>query len=424
MARPRTLPPGIRPRGKSFVYDWRDATGKTFSRKAGDTVDEAIAFKAKIDAELATGTFVAGSKTTFAEYAAHWIETYPHQVADPARLPLDPERTPRAVLRALPPREDHARARRRVVRAAAHPRPGEQHRPRARRDPQEHPQDRPGRRAPAVPADDRAPRPAADQAPAEGADVQAGVGARHGRAGGMARTVRDRDAFVTHPVKAARVCERLALLGLLRRDEGDKVTAEAITDYLDAFLSAHPAVAHVISDEWGFSLLAAVTLLLAQGRRDTARLVLRPAAVWLLDKFEFGSGVAGVGMGPADELRQLLGPAYQGLRPPPAPSSYSFTVILDLAHLAGFRDLYEDLLNDLHAVEALACIVLDRGDDAPEYVARLEYSLQDDPPAVHHGVPATALRAGAAEAWFDCLATWATLRDRHLPSVIARVVDG
>ena len=52
MARPRTLPPGIRPRGKSFVYDWRDATGKTFRRKAGDTIDEAIAYKAKIDAEL------------------------------------------------------------------------------------------------------------------------------------------------------------------------------------------------------------------------------------------------------------------------------------------------------------------------------------------------------------------------------------
>ena len=62
MARPRTLPPGIRPRGKGYVYDWRDATGKTFSRKAGDTVHEAIAYKAKIDAELATGTFVAGRR--------------------------------------------------------------------------------------------------------------------------------------------------------------------------------------------------------------------------------------------------------------------------------------------------------------------------------------------------------------------------
>lgn len=73
---PRSLPPGIRPRGNAFVYDWRDATGKTFRRKAGDTIGEAIAYKAKIDAELNAGTFVAGSKTTFAEYAAHWIETY------------------------------------------------------------------------------------------------------------------------------------------------------------------------------------------------------------------------------------------------------------------------------------------------------------------------------------------------------------
>jgi hypothetical protein len=58
------------------VYDWR-ATGRTFSRKAGETIAEALAFKASIDAELATGTFVAGSTTTFAEYAAHWIETQP-----------------------------------------------------------------------------------------------------------------------------------------------------------------------------------------------------------------------------------------------------------------------------------------------------------------------------------------------------------
>jgi integrase len=83
MARPRTLPPGIRPRGKGYVYDWRDATGRTFSRKAGDTIEDALAFKAKIDAELNVGTFVAGSKTTFAEYAAHWIET--HQLKSQTR---------------------------------------------------------------------------------------------------------------------------------------------------------------------------------------------------------------------------------------------------------------------------------------------------------------------------------------------------
>ncbi|MDQ1711001.1 MAG: hypothetical protein QOE45_451 [Frankiaceae bacterium] len=60
MARPRSLPPGIRPRGNAFVYDWRDATGKTFRRKAGDTIDEAIADKAKIDAERVTISRTAG----------------------------------------------------------------------------------------------------------------------------------------------------------------------------------------------------------------------------------------------------------------------------------------------------------------------------------------------------------------------------
>jgi hypothetical protein len=67
MARPRTIPPGIRPRGRGYVYDWRDATGRTFSHKAGETIAEALAFNARVDAELAAGTFVPGSKTTFVE---------------------------------------------------------------------------------------------------------------------------------------------------------------------------------------------------------------------------------------------------------------------------------------------------------------------------------------------------------------------
>ena len=41
----RRLPPGIRPRGKGFTYTWRDARGQQFSRRAGNTLDEAIADK-------------------------------------------------------------------------------------------------------------------------------------------------------------------------------------------------------------------------------------------------------------------------------------------------------------------------------------------------------------------------------------------
>lgn len=77
MGRPKTLPPGLSRRGDSYVYDWRDATGRKYRRKAGDTIAEAIAYKTRVDTEVAAGTFVAGSRTTFAEYAAHWIETHP-----------------------------------------------------------------------------------------------------------------------------------------------------------------------------------------------------------------------------------------------------------------------------------------------------------------------------------------------------------
>ena len=77
MGRPRKLPPGLTMRGSCYVYDWRDPSGAKYRRKAGDTLDEAIAFKARIDMEMNTGVFVPGSRITFAEYAAHWIDTHP-----------------------------------------------------------------------------------------------------------------------------------------------------------------------------------------------------------------------------------------------------------------------------------------------------------------------------------------------------------
>jgi integrase len=77
MARPRTLPPGLSRRGKTLIYSWRDASGRTYCRKAGDTTEEALAFKATVDVQLADHSFSAGTRTTFADYAAHWVETHP-----------------------------------------------------------------------------------------------------------------------------------------------------------------------------------------------------------------------------------------------------------------------------------------------------------------------------------------------------------
>ncbi len=73
----RPLPAGIRHRGAVFTYTWRDQSGRQYSRKAGDTLAEAQAFKRRIDDQVALGTFHRASTTTFATYATAWIEVAP-----------------------------------------------------------------------------------------------------------------------------------------------------------------------------------------------------------------------------------------------------------------------------------------------------------------------------------------------------------
>ena len=73
----RRLPAGIRGRGSVFTYTWRDAAGRQYSRKAGDTLAQAEAFKRRIDDQLALGDYRPVSTTTFATYAQNWIETWP-----------------------------------------------------------------------------------------------------------------------------------------------------------------------------------------------------------------------------------------------------------------------------------------------------------------------------------------------------------
>lgn len=76
-------------------------------------------------------------------------------------------------------------------------------------------------------------------------------------------------------------------------------------------------------------------------------------------------------------------------------SSYGFTVILDLAYMCGLRELHEDLLNDLHALNAMATVVIQHSAGEAELAARLSYSLTDPTPAVHHNVPIDNMPAAA-----------------------------
>jgi integrase len=73
----RRLPAGIRGRGAVFTCTWRDAAGRQYSRKAGDTLEQAEAFKRRIDDQLALGDYRPTCTTTFATYAESWIEVWP-----------------------------------------------------------------------------------------------------------------------------------------------------------------------------------------------------------------------------------------------------------------------------------------------------------------------------------------------------------
>lgn len=230
------------------------------------------------------------------------------------------------------------------------------------------------------------------------------------------------DLFVTHPVRTARLCESLALLGVLTHTSGDHQRASDIADTIEQLITATPALSHTVADDWAFSLLATVTHLATQNRYDTIRAVLTEAAMWLLDRLEDGSGLAKVGEAPHVAIKVLLGYPYAALRTELDPSTYTATVILDCAYLTGHRGLYEDLLHDLKMLDAFGCIVAEDPAAQTKFVARIAYQPGTAPPATHYGIPADATPAGANQSWFDCIARWATMRDRHQPAVLLELI--
>lgn len=237
------------------------------------------------------------------------------------------------------------------------------------------------------------------------------------------RTASGLDVFVTHPVKVARLCECVSLLGLDAWINADADTARDAADYVAGVVSACPAVAHPVSDEWAFSVLVTVLLLHVGGHDDVAAGLLRECAVWLLDKVEHGMGIAPAGASAEVVVHQLLGPAYPSMRIRQRPGLYAFAVVLDCAHLLGLDALYEDLVHDMDAVGGMASIVQPSVAGA-RFVARIEYAARAGASvASHHELAARDEAAGAAGDLFGCLTSWATTRDRHIPAVLRAIAE-
>lgn len=226
-------------------------------------------------------------------------------------------------------------------------------------------------------------------------------------------------AFVIHPIRVARISECLSLLGILWTLEADP-RAHEIAEAVDTLNGRTPALSHLVSDEWAFSLLCTTTFLAMHSRIASVERILRAAAVWLLDRIEFASGIAPVGTPLPEAITRLLGPAYPSYALTRESSSYAFAVVLDVAYISGLTTLYSDLVHDLTALRAAATIVVKQaGEDHARLIARIDYRI-GDPPAFHHTV--VQAPAGSARRRFLNFASWATLRDRHVPNVLRSLI--
>jgi hypothetical protein len=238
-------------------------------------------------------------------------------------------------------------------------------------------------------------------------------------------------AWITFPLRSLRLAELLSLLALRTR-ASDPDTAEAISRWVDDFVTEHPAASHLIGDRYATSLIP-IALVLWRRNPEHAADFMHRATVWLCDRYERGEpGLASVDAEPEEEVARLLGGPFEVVRLDRRSSSQAGAVLLDVAALLGLGGLYADIRNDMLVVGIQPDVLLTA--DGPDRFLRTglnnrwqlnaDYAdeLEEAASAAPHLQLAAANSATLAEgsAWV-LLAVSAALRDRHFPSAIRRL---
>jgi hypothetical protein len=248
-------------------------------------------------------------------------------------------------------------------------------------------------------------------------------------------------AFLVHPIKVARLCEILSMLALTRIDVGNAVEAAELLDFIDDLIQSTSALSHPVGEEWMFSILATAVALAAGGHLDAANRLVERTAIWLLDWTENGLLLPPAGAPPSSVVGRMLATAYEPPRAPGSKAMYSFAVVADLAALLmeaapvkgedngdhqgnqggdidtpNGSDLLADIINDLHALRAMATLKVPTGIEKCNAIARVDYSTTA-PIATHHKPESAA--NWPISSWLESLEIWGTFRDRHLPTVLA-----
>jgi hypothetical protein len=234
--------------------------------------------------------------------------------------------------------------------------------------------------------------------------------------------------IVTYPIFCARVMEVAGLLYFL---EEKRRKRKEVADFLEEFISAEPGCGHPIGDRYAVSLVPGVLALLQGGWPDAARHLLRRATVWLCDRHEKGSGLAQLEDTAYAEVATLIGYPFEAVAVSKSPSSFLATVLCDLSAFAGDPQLYEDVVNDIKAVEIVpqywqaqdtAGQFSVGGDDVIQYPSGLDYkdeytSFEARQFATHIRNEAESFRLTDKVNPASYLGLVLLLRDRYFPTL-------
>lgn len=165
-------------------------------------------------------------------------------------------------------------------------------------------------------------------------------------------------SFIAYPVICFQLMEVLGLLGLLQIKRQEVSLAEETADILENLINNNSGFFSPISDKYAVSIVSSSLLLKAFNRIDTCAMLLKKVAVWICNRYELSeAGLASPYSTEEEEIKTLLGYAYDFIDLPRRRESYLATIVIDLSALFELNHLYDDIVNDIQAVGAYPCNV-------------------------------------------------------------------
>ena len=164
-----------------------------------------------------------------------------------------------------------------------------------------------------------------------------------------------------------------------------------------------------------------------RGEPQSIRDLLQNVTKWVADRYDSnGLGLSAADSAPTEEVDCLLGDPFEHIQVSRRTESYLATVVLDLAAILGFGDLFDTARNEFLAVD-LAPTMIESPDTTAQYMVQsgelsftpnVEYAESWQPQdgwkvAPHHKRARADYYLQRMGRYWDHLALSSVLRDRH-----------